>query len=386
MPQEYNSIEMLNKLVSFETISSESNLDMIMFIKDYLNSFGINSHLVFNDDKTKANLFAQIGPNVEGGVLLSGHTDVVPVEGQNWQTNPFQVTAKNNRLFGRGTCDMKGFNSLILAAVPTLIRAKLKKPIQIALSYDEEIGCLGAPRMIKEIQKILPKAAAVIVGEPTNLQIVDGHKTSVGIKTHVKGFEVHSSLMHTGVSAVMNASKLVAWLGEETEKNKIMQPDPEDIQFDPPYSTLHVGTIKGGTAGNITAKDCTFSLDIRCLPREDSQTWIKKYKNYVSLVERDMRAINRSTEVKVEVAHIVPGLKPEINCFAEHLVRTVTRKNGTRKVSYGTEAGQFQKAGYSTIICGPGSIKQAHQPNEYIEKSQLDEGEKFISGLIHSVC
>ena len=386
MPQEYTVIEMLSKLVSFETISSESNLDMIMFIKDYLNSYQIESHLVFNDHKTKANLFAQIGPNIEGGVLVSGHTDVVPVKGQKWRTNPFKVTETNNRLFGRGTCDMKGFNALILAAVPTLIKAKLTKPIQIALSYDEEIGCLGAPRMIQRIQEILPKAAAVIVGEPTNMQIVDGHKTSVGIKTHVKGFEVHSSLMHTGVSAVMNASKLVTWLGEETEKNKAIQPAKEDIKFDPPFSTLHVGTITGGTAGNITAKDCMFSLDIRCLPREDSQTWIEKYKNYVSLVEREMKAINQNTEIKVEVAHIVPGLKPEINCFAEQLVRGITRKNGTQKVSYGTEAGQFQKAGYSTIICGPGSIKQAHQPNEYIEMSQLYEGKKFVSELIKSIC
>ena len=359
---------------------------MITFVKGYLYNHGIDSHLVFNDSKTKANLFAQIGPNVPGGILLSGHTDVVPVQGQNWQTNPFKVIENNNRLFGRGTCDMKGFNALVLAAVPNLIKTKLKKPIQIALSYDEEIGCLGAPQLIKEIQAMLPKAAAVIVGEPTNLQIVDGHKTSVGIKTHVKGFEVHSSLMHTGVSAVMNASKLVAWLGQQTEKNKTREPNKEDIRFDPPYSTLHVGTIKGGTAGNITAKDCLFSLDIRCLPRENSQTWIDKYKNYVSLVERDMKAINRNTEIKVEVAHIVPGLKPEINSFAEQLVRSATRKNGTQKVSYGTEAGQFQKAGYSTIICGPGSINQAHQPNEYIEKSQIHEGEKFLSRLIQSIC
>ena len=386
MPKGYKSIEMLNKLVSFDTISSESNLDMIMFIKDYLHSYGINSHLVFNDQKTKANLFAQIGPNVEGGILLSGHTDVVPVKGQNWQTNPFEVTEKNNLLFGRGTCDMKSFNALILTIVPTLIQTKLKKPIQLALSYDEEIGCLGAPRMIKEIQATLPKAAAVIVGEPTMLQIVDGHKTSVGIKTRVRGFEVHSSLMHTGVSAVMNASKLVAWLGEQTEKNKTKQPATEDKQFDPPFSTLHVGTITGGTAGNITAKDCEFSLDIRCLPREDSQAWIEKYKNYVSLVETEMRAINRNTEIKVEIAHVVPGLKPETNSFAEQLVRSITRKNETQKVSYGTEAGQFQKAGYSTIICGPGSIKQAHQPNEYIEKSQIFEGEKFLSELIKSIC
>ena len=386
MPQQYTSIDMLSKLVSFNTVSTESNLDMIMFIKSYLDSYGVSSHLVFDDLKTKANLFAQIGPNIPGGVMLSGHTDVVPVKGQSWQTDPFIVSERNNRLFGRGTCDMKSFNALILSAVPTLINTKLKKPIQIALSYDEEIGCLGAPRMIKKIQATLPKAAAVIVGEPTMLQIVDGHKTSVGIKTHVKGFEVHSSLMHNGVSAVMNASKLVAWLADQTEKNKAAQPVEEDRKFDPPYSTLHVGTIKGGTAGNITAKDCIFSLDIRCLPRENDQGWIEKYKSYVSLVEKKMKAVNPNTEIKVEVAHVVPGLKPEINCFAEQLVRSITRKNGTQKVSYGTEAGQFQKAGYSTIICGPGSIKQAHQPNEYIEKSQLYEGEKFVSELIKSFC
>ena len=386
MPREYTSIEMLDKLVSFDTVSSESNLNMIMFIKDYLYAHGIKSHLVFNDLKTKANLFAQVGPDLEGGVLLSGHTDVVPVKGQNWQTDPFKVKDKNNRLFGRGTCDMKGFNAIILAAVPTMIRNNLKKPVQIALSYDEEVGCLGAPRMIKEIQSVLPKAAAAIVGEPTMLQIVDGHKTSVGITTQVRGFEVHSSLMHTGVSAVMNASKLVAWLAEQTEKNKRVLPVNESKQFDPPYSTLHVGMIKGGTAGNITAKDCKFSLDIRCLPGEDSETWIEKYKSYVSLVEKEMKAINHDVEIKIELAHFVPGLKPENNGLAEQLVRKITRKNGTQKVSYGTEAGQYQKAGYSTIICGPGSIKQAHQPNEYIEKSQIYEGEKFMSELIKSIC
>ncbi|MDG2474225.1 MAG: acetylornithine deacetylase [Paracoccaceae bacterium] len=386
MRKKYTSVEMLNKLVSFNTVSAESNLEMVIFIKNYLESFGINSHLVFNKSKTKANLFTQIGPNVEGGVLLSGHTDVVPIKGQNWQTNPFEVREQNNRLYGRGTCDMKGFNALILAAVPTLIKAKLKKPIQIALSYDEEIGCLGAPQMIKKIQEMLPKAAAVIVGEPTMMQIVNGHKTSIGIRTHVKGFEVHSSLMHTGVSAVMNASKLVAWIADQTERNKAMEPIGEDLQFDPPYSTLHVGKITGGTAGNITAKDCIFSLDIRCLPKEDNQAWIEKYKNYVSIIEKEMKAINSDTEVKVDVTHVVPGLKPEINCFAEQLVRKITGKNGTQKVSYGTEAGQFQKAGYSTIICGPGSIKQAHQPNEYIERSQMYEGEKFIFELIKSIC
>ena len=377
---------MLDKLVSFKTVSLDSNLEMIKFIQDYLNSYGIDSHLVFNNLKTKANLYAQIGPNVEGGILLSGHTDVVPIEGQSWTSDPFRLIEKNGRLYGRGSCDMKGFNALILAAIPTMMKVKLQKPIQIAFSYDEEVGCLGAPAMINKIRVTLPKAAAVIVGEPTMMNTVNGHKTSIGLKTHVRGFEVHSSLMHNGVSAVMNAGKLVSWVSEQTEKNKAMEIQEENRKFEPPFTTLHVGVINGGTAGNITAKDCRFSLDIRCLPSESSKAWVKKYEKYAKIVEAQMQTTNSKSYINIEKAHFVPGLQPEVNGFAEALVRQITRQNNTEMVSYATEAGQFQEAGYSTIICGPGSIKQAHQANEYIDVSQLDKGELFISELIKSVC
>ena len=377
---------MLDKLVSFKTVSLDSNLEMIKFIQDYLNSYGINSHLVFNNLKTKANLYAQIGPNVEGGILLSGHTDVVPIEGQSWTSDPFRLIEKNGRLYGRGSCDMKGFNALILAAIPTMMKVKLQKPIQIAFSYDEEVGCLGAPAMINKIRVTLPKAAAVIVGEPTMMNTVNGHKTSIGLKTHVRGFEVHSSLMHNGVSAVMNAGKLVNWVSEQTEKNKAMEIQEENRKFEPPFTTLHVGVINGGTAGNITAKDCRFSLDIRCLPSESSKAWVKKYEEYAKIVEAQMQTTNTTSYINIEKAHFVPGLKPEVNGFAEALVRQITRQNNTEMVSYGTEAGQFQEAGYSTIICGPGSIKQAHQANEYMDASQLKKGELFISELIKSLC
>jgi len=377
---------MLDKLVSFKTVSLDSNLEMINFIQDYLNSYGIDSHLVFNNLKTKANLYAQIGPNVEGGILLSGHTDVVPIEGQSWTSDPFRLIEKNGRLYGRGSCDMKGFNALILAAIPTMMKVKLQKPIQIAFSYDEEVGCLGAPAMINKIRVTLPKAAAVIVGEPTMMNTVNGHKTSIGLKTHVRGFEVHSSLMHNGVSAVMNAGKLVSWVSEQTEKNKAMKVQEENRKFEPPFTTLHVGVINGGTAGNITAKDCRFSLDIRCLPSESSKAWVKKYEEYAEIVEAQMQTTNTKSYINIEKAHFVPGLQPEVNGFAEALVRQITRQNNTEMVSYGTEAGQFQEAGYSTIICGPGSIKQAHQANEYIDVLQLKKGELFISELIKSVC
>ena len=386
MQKQYSAKEMLDKLVSFKTVSLDSNLEMIKFIQDYLNSYGIDSHLVFNNLKTKANLYAQIGPNVEGGILLSGHTDVVPIEGQSWTSDPFRLIEKNGRLYGRGSCDMKGFNALILAAIPTMMMVKLQKPIQIAFSYDEEVGCLGAPAMINKIRVTLPKAAAVIVGEPTMMNTVNGHKTSIGLKTHVRGFEVHSSLMHNGVSAVMNAGKLVSWVSEQTEKNKAMEIQEENRKFEPPFTTLHVGVINGGTAGNITAKDCRFSLDIRCLPSESSKAWVNKYEEYAKIVEAQMQTTNTTSYINIEKAHFVPGLKPEVNGFAEALVRQITRQNKTEMVSYGTEAGQFQEAGYSTIICGPGSIKQAHQANEYIDVSQLKKGELFISELIKSVC
>ena len=386
MQKQYSAKEMLDKLVSFKTVSLDSNLEMIKFIQDYLNSYGIDSHLVFNNLKTKANLYAQIGPNVEGGILLSGHTDVVPIEGQSWTSDPFRLIEKNGRLYGRGSCDMKGFNALILAAIPTMMMVKLQKPIQIAFSYDEEVGCLGAPAMINKIRVTLPKAAAVIVGEPTMMNTVNGHKTSIGLKTHVRGFEVHSSLMHNGVSAVMNAGKLVSWVSKQTEKNKAMEIQEENRKFEPPFTTLHVGVINGGTAGNITAKDCRFSLDIRCLPSESSKAWVNKYEEYAKIVEAQMQTTNTTSYINIEKAHFVPGLKPEVNGFAEALVRQITRQNKTEMVSYGTEAGQFQEAGYSTIICGPGSIKQAHQANEYIDVSQLDKGELFISELIKSVC
>ena len=386
MQKQYSAKEMLDKLVSFKTVSLDSNLEMIKFIQEYLNSYGINSHLVFNNLKTKANLYAQIGPNVEGGILLSGHTDVVPIEGQSWASDPFRLIEKNDRLYGRGSCDMKGFNALILVAIPTMMKVKLQKPIQIAFSYDEEVGCLGAPAMINKIRVTLPKVAAVIVGEPTMMNTVNGHKTSIGLKTHVRGFEVHSSLMHNGVSAVMNAGKLVSWVSEQTEKNKAMEIREENRKFEPPFTTLHVGVINGGTAGNITAKDCRFSLDIRCLPSESSKAWVNKYEEYAKIVEAQMQTTNSSSYINIEKAHFVPGLQPEVNGFAEALVRQITRQNKTEMVSYGTEAGQFQEAGYSTIICGPGSIKQAHQANEYIDVSQLKKGELFISELIKSVC
>jgi acetylornithine deacetylase len=374
--------EMLEKLVAFPTVSSESNLPLIDFVEDYLNAHGVKSHRVYDETGAKANLYAQIGPDVAGGVVLSGHTDVVPVKGQAWDSDPFAVVERGGRLYGRGTCDMKGFDALMLAHVPDMLKAGLKKPIQIALSYDEEVGCLGAPGMIDQMRATLPPASAVIVGEPSMMKVVTSHKGSVGFSTIVRGFEVHSSLMHEGVSAVMTAARLIEWLRCRFEENRAATPNATDAAFTPPFTTLHVGVINGGTAGNITARDCEFTTDIRSPASQDPADWLACYEDFVAGVEAEIRAIQPEAGITI-IPHMAnPPLRPEENGAAEALVRSLTGDNGRHVVSYGTEAGQFQERDYSVVICGPGNIEQAHQPNEYISVAQLDAGGRFMERLI----
>ena len=385
MPTHYTVKEMLEKLVAFPSVSSESNLPIIEFIENYLAEHGVESWRVYDETGAKSNLYAQIGPNVEGGVVLSGHTDVVPVEGQAWDTDPFVLTEKNGNLYGRGSCDMKGFVATGLALVPEMVAANLKFPIQFALSYDEEVGCVGAPFMISELVEKLPKAKAVIVGEPSMMQVVTGHKGAIGFVTHVHGFEIHSSLMHNGVSAVMTAARLVEWLRQQFVEGMKAEPNEIDELFEPSFTTFHVGVIHGGTASNITAKDCEFTTDIRCPPSQDPMVWYNRYLEFVAKLEAEIKAIRPEARIEVVPRDVNPALKPETDGAAELLVRQVTGDNGTHVVSYGTEAGQFQREGYSTIICGPGSIEQAHQPNEFIAVSQLEAGEVFIRNIIEKL-
>lgn len=388
MTRQYNAREMLDRLVAFPTVSRDTNLPLVDFIRDYLAAFGIESAIVPNAEGTKANIYAQIGPSVPGGVILSGHTDVVPVDGQEWTSDPFSLTERGGRLFGRGSCDMKGFDAVVLSMVPEMVKADLKRPIQIALSYDEELGLIGAPSMIAEMRKTLPAASAVIVGEPTMMKVVTRHKGGLGLTTRVRGYPVHSSLIHTGVSAIMEAAKLVNWHTERMAENRraaeAAGPDGPGAGFNPPYTTLHVGLMEGGTANNITAKDCWFNSEMRCLPSEDRDEWLARYKAAVAEVEAGMQAIRPETGVDLTVRMNVPGCRQEEpgEAHAEALARTLTGDNGDHAVSYGTEAGHFQSAGYSVCICGPGSIEQAHQPDEYIDASQLAAGEAFIRGLI----
>jgi len=383
MSQRPNARQILEKLVSFPTVSSESNLPLMDWVEEYLAEFGVTATRVPNADGTKASLYAHVGPNVEGGIVLSGHTDVVPVAGQAWDTNPFQVVERDGRLYGRGTCDMKGFDALALAAIPLALERGIKRPLQIALSRDEEIGCIGAPEMIDHmVASGMPPASAAIIGEPSMMKAVTGHKGGTGILTHIHGFEVHSSLMHTGVAAVMEAGKLIQWANEQNEINRAKTPGPQDADFVPPWTTFHVGTIQGGTANNITAKDCEFLMNFRVLPGESVADYRAAYLEKVAQVEAEMQAVVPETWIETSDTFDVPGLKPEVDGEAEAIARKLTGDNGTHVVSYGTEAGQFQERGYSAAICGPGDIAQAHQPNEFISVEQFKAGEKFMGDLV----
>lgn len=381
----YSARDMLEKLVSFRTVSRDSNLELVDWVKDYLEGHGLSVHLDFDQDQRKASLFTEIGPAVPGGIVLSGHTDVVPVDGQMWDTDPWQVTEKDGRLFGRGTCDMKGFDAIVLALVPRMVEADLARPIQIALSRDEELGCIGAPPMIRAMQSVFPPASVTIVGEPTMMRVVTAHKGGTGLWVRVRGHEVHSSMIHKGVSAVMTASRLIDWANQRNKENSTGQPTGIARQFDPPYTTLHVGTVKGGTASNITAKNCEFGLEFRCIPDQDPEEWKSRFIEFAGSITEEVQGISKEAGIKVLPWYDVPPLAPEEGGAAETIARQLTGDNGTNVVSYGTEAGQFQETGHSVVVCGPGSIKQAHQPNEFMTKGQLEAGEKFIKDLIE-IC
>ncbi len=377
----YSQEEMIEKLVGFPTVSCDSNLPLIDFVSDYLDGWGIESHRVPNEEGNKANLYATVGPNVEGGIALSGHTDVVPVEGQDWHTDPFSVVKKDGKLFGRGTADMKSFSAIGLSLVPEMLKADLKRPIHFALSYDEEVACLGAPFMIEEMAQKCPPIEGVIVGEPTDMKTVTAHKAILDVVTRIKGHEVHSSLVHTGVSAVMVAARLITWW-EDRMLEGAKKADSKS-SFDPPYTTFHCGQISGGTAHNITAKDCWFVTDIRAIPGETPHQHMEAYLEHLNTnVIPAIKAIHPDCDVETEIIADVAGLTPETNGAAEAFVRSITGDNGNHVVAYATEGGQFQEGGYSTVVCGPGSIEQAHQPNEFIKISQVEAATDFIRKVI----
>jgi len=370
---------MITRLVGFDTVSRHSNLALIHYVRDYLDGYGIPSHLIENPKGDKANLFATIGPDVEGGVVLSGHTDVVPVDGQPWDTDPFQVTEKDGKLYGRGTCDMKAFSAIALSMVPDMLARKLKRPIHLALSYDEEIGCVGAPSMIDRLLADVATPAAVIVGEPTSMRAIVAHKGIAALRTTVIGHEAHSSQVQRGVSAVMTAARLITFIDDMMAENKA-KADPH-CPFVPPYTTLHVGVVQGGTALNIISRECSFTWDIRTVPGDDWRPYLKRLEEFADTLLPGMRAISSDASITTQVFADAPPLQDQ-GGTAQELVFALTGNTAPQVVPYAAEGGLFQERGFPVVLCGPGSIDQAHQPNEYIDISQVGACETFLDKLL----
>ena len=373
-------LEWISRLVAFDTTSSKSNFALIEDVEAWLTGLGVETFRVENDDATKTNLYAVIGPRVEGGVVLSGHTDVVPVAGQDWSSDPWTVVEREGKLYGRGVADMKSFSAIGLSLVPDMLKAGLKRPVIFALSYDEEIGCLGAPRMIAEIAGKVPAPSAVIVGEPTNMKVIDGHKGIASFRVKVTGYTTHSSQTDRGVSAVEAAAKLITKISDmravRAARAEAASP------FDPPYSTMTVNVINGGTQLNIMAGEATFDWDLRVVPGDSREDIVEEFTDYARGVEAEMRTKAAGCRIEITQMTNAPFLAPSADNPAADLAKAITGHNSTEVVAYAAEAGQFQEAGFSVVICGPGSIDQAHQPNEFITLAQVEEGTRFIRRLI----
>ena len=379
------AVAILSELVAFDTESSKSNLAFVAWVEAYLRGLGIEPLRVSNASGDKAAIFATIGPARDGGVVLSSHSDVVPVEGQPWTSDPFRLRRADGRLYGRGTCDMKGFVAICLAMAAQWRNMPLQKPLHLLISYDEETTCLGPLDTIAKFGRDLPRPGAVIVGEPTMMQVVDAHKAVATYRTIVTGREAHSSKPALGVNAVEAACELVHELyriGRDIGGQGIAAE-----RFDPPVSTVHVGTIAGGTARNILARECSFHWEFRALPGIDIDMAHKRLNAYAQdiLLPR-LRANAPEANIVTQTEIEVPGLAPEPGSAAESLTLHLTQSNRTHAVAFATEGGRFQKAGLPTIVCGPGSIDQAHQPDEFISEEQMVEGLAFMDDLGRHSC
>jgi acetylornithine deacetylase len=370
--------ELLARLVAFDTVSAKSNLALIAWVRDYLDGFGVASALTHDETSQKANLFATIGPDDRGGFVLSGHTDVVPVEGQPWDSDPFALTEKDGLLYGRGSADMKGFIACALALVPELVNRELTVPVHLAFTFDEETGCFGVKRLLPSLPEGVKRPRLAIIGEPTSMRVVTGHK-GIGIhRTTVCGLEAHSSQPQNGANAVVAAARIIAYIAELADEAKT-RPDP---RFEPPHTTFNVGAIEGGHAFNIIPRECRFLWECRTVPGDDPVALRRRVEAHVEeAVLPRLRASFPGASVATEVIGSSPAFDAGVDSPAEALARSLTGDNGQRTVAFGTEAAFFQAAGIPTVICGPGSIDQAHKPNEFIAKDQLEAGMRFMRRL-----
>ena len=375
---------MIDRLIAFDTTSRNSNLELIHYVRDYLADLGVASHLTFDDSKRKANLYATLGPTDRGGIALSGHTDVVPVDGQDWSSDPWTVRDQDGCLYGRGTCDMKSFIAIALAYAPRFLERRLALPIHYCLSYDEEVGCIGVPRLIAFLEQQPVKPVACIVGEPTDMKVIVGHKGKGSYRCHVRGREAHSSLAPNAVNAIEKAAKVISKLADMAADKAKNGPFDED--YDVPHTTVHCGLVQGGTALNIVPAECSFEFEFRHLPADDPAALLAEIQTYAQReIEPAMHAIAPESGFTWEEMSVIPGLDLAPDAEVVTMVKALAGANATSKVAFGTEAGQFNDGGIPAVICGPGSIEQAHKPDEFVSLEQLALCERFMDRLLDRV-
>jgi acetylornithine deacetylase len=377
---------MIERLIAFNTVSRDSNLGLIEWVRDYLQGFGAKTRLTHDASRKKANLFATLGDSKMPGLILSGHTDVVPVDGQNWDTDPFAATERDGRLYARGSADMKGFIGIILAQAPKFIAAlndnRLEAPLHYALSYDEEVGCLGVRGLIADLEEQGIRPAGCVVGEPTSMQPIIAHKGTHRFRCAVHGREAHSSYVTHGVNAIEYAARLVVFIRQLADR--LAQLEQRDYGFTVPYSTLSTGLIQGGIAANVVPKDCVFHFDMRTLPQAKPDALHQEIHRYAELLAAEMRGIDPSAGIDLQWVSQTVGLAAAESDAIVQWAMQLSRNSTVGKVSYGTEAGLFQKMGVPTVICGPGDIAEAHRPNEFVALDQLAQCENFMDRILET--
>ncbi|MBD8269527.1 acetylornithine deacetylase [Pseudomonas fluorescens] len=373
------SRDLLQTLVGFDTTSRESNLQLIEFVRDYLAGFGVASELIYNESRSKANLFASIGPAELSGIVLSGHTDVVPVDGQPWTLPPFQLTERDGKLYGRGTADMKGYIACVLALVPELVKAPLRLPVHIALSYDEEVGCLGVRSLLGVLAQRPVKPMLCMIGEPTELKPVLGHKGKLAMRCDVHGQACHSAYAPSGVNAIEHAAELIGELGRIGQRLRAHQ----DPRFDPPFSTVQTGVISGGKALNIVPADCRFDFEIRALPSTDPGEVAEALQAYaMHEVLPRMQAVSRQSSIRFTELSAYPGLVTDERSQAAELIAAFSGSREFGTVAFGTEGGLFDAVGIPTVVCGPGSMDQGHKPDEFVSLEQLKGCDAMLQRML----
>ena len=377
----HTSIDILDDLIAFPTVSRDSNLALIAYIESFLERLGISSTLVHSEDGRKANLWAAIGPAGKPGVVLSGHTDVVPVEGQAWTSEPFRMARRDGNLYGRGTADMKGFIACCLAMAQHAVKAPLKTPINFAFSYDEEIGCVGVRRLLDLLKDAPVRPRLCIVGEPTLMQAVTAHKGKLGFRVTAHGLEAHSSLAPIGVNAIYMASDLIGAI--RAIQAEIAEHGPRDGDYEVAYSTLHVGKMQGGEVMNIVPNRCTFDFEIRYLPEDDQHGIVNRIKAAAEKIAASYRGVFAQARFEFADLQSYPAMNTPVDSEAVKFVHALTGGNSTGKITFGTEGGLFQAVlGTPAVVCGPGNIAVAHKPDEHVSEAQMAACDRMLVRLV----